>query len=329
MRYACVLLLLVACGSPSVDDIDTNAEGDVPASIFRNIGRRTVLQPQSMAQNTIDVATEDELIAALTTLPAETGDCYGKAISIVDDVQFTQTIELAQQHSGLRITSPSRARLTSTVALDRLFFVAARDVLLDGLFFDAGMSATAIVEGSDTFNSRNLTVRDCVLHADAAVSRFVVPAIGIGFGLRVERNSVTSTTAAVLLYGPVGSGASGQGADVLAAAIVDNVGFGGGIAVAVLNDSVVSRNVRIGPIVVDGSTGSGGGNMISNNYIDAAPGTGILIDNDGFNVISGNNLGGGDIDTTGSVGAGGNSIVGNVNVNTITATGTDAVTSNT
>lgn len=301
----------------------------MPSSIFRNVGRRVVLQPQSMAQNTIDVTTEDELIAALTTLPAETGDCYGKAINIVDDIQFTQAISLASQHSGLRITSPSRAKLSSTVALDRLFFVAARDILIDGLFFGEGMTATTIVEGDDSFNSRNLTIRDCVLDADAAVSALVTPSLGVGLGMRVERNSVTATTACALVYGPTGTGPALQGADVFGATIVDNTGFGGGINVAVLNNSVISRNIRIGPIVVDGSTGSGGGNMISNNDLDAGPGTGILIDNDGNNVISGNNLDGGDIDTTGSVGAGGNSIVGNVNVNTITATGTDAVTSNT
>lgn len=76
---------------------------------------RQIFQTVGTALNVIEVKTYDELVAALGRLYRR-GDelkCYGQAISIVADIQVKSSIVLnSSRYSGLRIMSPSRARIS-------------------------------------------------------------------------------------------------------------------------------------------------------------------------------------------------------------------------
>ena len=68
---------------------------------------------------------EDELFAALTSLPTTTGtgDCSGRSINLVADITLTRTISLDDQHAGLLITSASRSRVTSSSVISMITVV--------------------------------------------------------------------------------------------------------------------------------------------------------------------------------------------------------------
>ena len=120
-----IVCFLAACGPLPVDAVDETGEDDVATSIFRNNLRRVNLQPQASAQSSIDVRNEDELFAALTSLPTTTatGDCSGRAINLVADITLTRTISLDDQHAGLLITSASRSRVTSSSVISMITVV--------------------------------------------------------------------------------------------------------------------------------------------------------------------------------------------------------------
>lgn len=275
-----LLLCLAACGPSPVDDIDENAEDDMPTSIFRNVGRRTTLQPQSSAQNSIDVTTEDELRAALTSLPRGEDFCSGRSIVITADIPVRDTIVLGVQHSGITITSPGGARFLSV------------DGATDTLFAVDGDPERVTLIGF------GLTGFSALLDAgDSSLSTWFI------------LNVVDPTQAASIV----------GGAGVLTASTISGV-YLNQIAIVLSVSRVTASTVNAMPL------GDSALNTITGNIVIGGDLT--LTSGGGLNAISSNVFASGNIDT--STGIGDNAIVGNImQGGTITATGTDAVTSNT
>jgi hypothetical protein len=106
MKNAVLCLLLAACGPLPVDEDVETVEDEVATSIFRNNLRRVNLQPQALGQAVIDVSTEDEFRAALTSLPAITGNCYGRGIRVVvPEFVIRDGFTLGPQHAGISLSS--------------------------------------------------------------------------------------------------------------------------------------------------------------------------------------------------------------------------------
>lgn len=131
------LLFLAACGPLPVDDVDETGEDDVATSIFRNNLRRVNLQPQGLSQAVIDVSTEDEFRAALTSLPAITGDCYGRGIRVVvPELVIRDGFTLGAQHAGISLSSATTTKIvvSGTLSTPAIFAVGngADDVSITG-----------------------------------------------------------------------------------------------------------------------------------------------------------------------------------------------------
>lgn len=289
-------------------------------TLFPKIGARVNLQPQSMAQNTIEVRNETQLLAALGSLPGAQGNCYGKAINIVGDIVVTQSLTLSTAQAGLTITSPSRARIstltpltTSTGSLGagnswiRILLNAA-DVTIQGLSLEDDFSATNFV-----FSAGSRTVvRDVVIRA-STVTNFVNFSSGAS-GLMLENNNATppaGSTAALLSGGVVSSGR-----------IVGNIGFAGGITNADMNRSVIAGNVSLGGWTNSGSATCKNSVVCGNTFTGDITLTGGALTE--FIVISGNAMSGNDITTVAT--NGGNTITGNTNVGVLTPDAADDVT---
>jgi hypothetical protein len=137
MKNAVLCLLLAACGLLPVDEDDETVEDEVATSIFRNNLRRVNLQPQALGQAVIDVSTEDEFRAALTSLPAITGNCYGRGIRVVvPDLAIRDGFVLGAQHAGISLASAASTTITvnGTLTTAAIFDVGddADDVSISG-----------------------------------------------------------------------------------------------------------------------------------------------------------------------------------------------------
>lgn len=294
------------------------------SSIFRDVNARTNLQPQSTAQNTIQVTTVDELKAALTTLPSVngTGNCYGKAIDIVADLVFPEQVTLDRIHDGLRITSSSRSRITTTTHLSRWLKYKTRDLQVDGLFFANGFDATTIFEADEDDNSNGTTLRDHLISDSIVATSFAVLNEGGGEGMIIADNRIRSPTTLVLIS-RTGADPYIGGPYLVRANITGNDGFKGGMDIDIAKFSTIAHNVELGPLSITSASGATGNNTITGNVMEGA----ITIADDGANAIVGNAMQAHAITTNTSGGF--NTIVGNTRVSAITAAGTDAVGNNT
>lgn len=284
----------------------------MPSSVFTRPRARPPLSSVSSQQNSIDVKTEDELLAALTSLPRSDGACYGRAINIVGDITLTRPVVLASQHSGLTITSSSNSLLSTSTALDSCFNAQnAEAVTIENITLSKNISVTSFA-----ITGLRLAVQRVSVVDGATIVGLVRTLSTVSTGLRIL-SCVSRSSSAVRLI----SGASIAIADGV---ISHNINFTGGIIGVSFSSSVISNNADLG----GWTTFSGretrnctctGNTMVGNIEIRA-----ILSLN---NVVVGNAMNGFDIDT--STTGGGNTIVGNTNVGTISSAGTDAVTSNT
>lgn len=284
-------------------------------SIFTRPRARPPLAAVSSQQNMLAVSTEDELLAALTSLPRSDGACYGRGINIVGDITLTQPIKLRQQHSGLVITSSSNARLSTKTALTQAFDCAlCVNLIIERLSVDAGFSVTSFVQFA---LSSECTVRGILVGVSASLTNLVTHISGSS--LCVDGCMVSSGGPAVVLIVGAINGFMDRGI------VSNNINFSGGIATLNLRNSAVYGNIALGgwtngnqqtkDVMVTGNRFSGAITLIG-----SAAGSGNIS-------IVGNSMGNSNINTSAT--AGSNSIVGNVNVGTITNAATDAVTSNT
>lgn len=282
-------------------------------SIFTRPRARPPLAAVSSQQNMLAVSTEDELLAALTSLPRSDGACYGRGINIVGDITLTRGITLGAQHSGLLITSSSNARLsTKTAAVTPAFFVKnnANDVTIERLTLPSSFLAATFTQSSNAINTmvRNISVI-------GATSSLTVLTLGTSVGASVvdcvadlassSFASIISITAAVANVFTVSGNRQFAGTVLLSngqLGVISNNTFLGAIsAVGTVRNNVISGNTMAGNIAIQASAGN---NVISNNCMNT------------YNITT-------------NTGIGGNAIVGNTNVGTITNAATDAVTSNT
>lgn len=151
----------------------------MPASIFRSTGQRTNLQPQSSAQNFIDVHNEDELLAALTALPRGDGNCYGKGINIVADITLTRALLMsADIHDGITISTPGRARIN---AGGFAISVAAADAVIKDIWFVSPGLLTLSGERSSLSGVRLVNSLGVSIEADD-VMVFNIPKFSAGVG---------------------------------------------------------------------------------------------------------------------------------------------------
>lgn len=279
-------------------------------SIFTRPRARPPLAAVSSQQNMLAVSTEDELLAALTSLPRSDGACYGRGINIVGDITLTGSVTLGAQHSGLLITSSSNARLSTSTTLAQAFSLSAADgVTLERLTLGAGFSATSFVK----LDGDDHTIDAVGVLSGATVTNLV--RMGLATSARVLDCYSQSSSAIVLVQGP----SSGIGNCVISG----NISFTGGLRQLSMIKSIVSMNTDLG----------GWETFPARNTDDcvctgnAMAGQIAIYAGIGRNVISSNAMAGFNISTSATTGQ--NTIVGNTNVGTITNAATDAVTSNT
>lgn len=282
-------------------------------SIFTRPRARPPLAAVSSQQNMLAVSTEDELLAALTSLPRSDGACYGRAINIVADITLTRTVTLGAQHSGLLITSSSNARIsTKTVDVTPTFFVKnnANDVTVERMVLSTGFLSSVFVQSSGAINT---SVKG-------------ISVVGITFPMTVLLLGTTSGASVSDCVSDLASSSTASIISIAAAvatvfSVCGNKQFAGTVSLSNGQLGIISSNSFLGPISAVGTVRN---NVISGNTM---AGNITMQASTGNNVISGNCMNSYNITT--SAGIGGNSIVGNTNVGTITNASTDAVTSNT
>lgn len=307
------------------------------SSVFMRPRARAALAAVSSQQNFIAVATEDELLAALTVLPRSDSACYGRGINIVGDINLSQSLQLAPQHSGITITSSSTSRISSNASIGTAIIAnGCNGVTIENLVIgkigavSAGSAVSLIAVSGDGLTVRRIKISP---NSDLTHLVFFAPygstSTFTGYGTKIIECSTEDRTGSqnVSLYFQFGS------TQCLNAVISKNIGFWGGIGTppfsgviaqrAMFVESIISDNTNLGKIDMS-SIDSGGKNTITGNVMK---GNIIIWNSKDKNVISCNSMCGFSIDT--SLSNGNNSIVGNTNVGTISNAATDAVTSNT
>jgi hypothetical protein len=280
------------------------------ASVFTRPRARPPLAAVSSQQNLIAVSTENELIAALTSLPRSDGSCFGRAINVVADIYLTKTIKLSSIHSGLTITSSSNARINSSAnANTALDCALANRVTIENLTIGQNCLSTYFIYPGFYTTVRNITVFD----GSSIVGLTLLVAQQ---GLRILNCACEAASGIRLAVGPT--------TQIQDAVISGNVKFSGGIAQVSFIRSVISGNTSIGPWTTSPGRETANTSCFGNAFVGR-----IQIINALSNNVSifGNSMGGFNITTSAT--AGGNSIVGNTDVGTISNASTDAVTSNT
>jgi len=283
----------------------------MPASIFRPLGKREVLQTQGSAQNVIDVHNENEFLAALTALPNADSYCYGKSINIVSDIIATQQVTLGTQHSGLTIGTVSGARISTSSTLTSwlLLSLNTKNVTIRGLVFTANFAAINVFEVRGTTH----TIEGNTVNELATVTNFIYIQL-LASPIYVINNKIDGlTTTSILLLGGIGS--------LGGSLITGNVRFGGDMILMTANQTVFNNNVSIGGINVTFMSNATISNNVMNGAITISGGSSTRT------VISGNAMRGFAITTSASAGA--HTIFGNTNCGTITPDTTDAVGLNT
>lgn len=284
------------------------------SSIFTRPRARPPLAAVSSQQNLIAVSTEDELLAALTSLPRSDGACYGRGINIVGDITLSRKIVLSRQHSGITITSSSKARMATSKPLDAAIEIICPNVTVDSIFLGNGFSATSfIVFGYDPIlgiTADDSRISNNEIQDNAVVSSFVNSSL-VSVFCDISGNKVSQLgPSCVLLSGVFG---------VVGSVIGRNINFFGGISSRV-ERSTICHNSQIGTMSFSGGFGTCvNGNNLTGNIVLSA--------NCSRYSIVGNHMYSNNIDTSASLGQ--NSIVANVDTGTITNAATDAVTSNT
>lgn len=304
----------------------------MPASIFRTTGRRTNLQPQSSAQNFIDVHNEDELLAALTALPRGDGNCYGKGINIVADITLTRALLMsADIHDGITISTPGRARIN---AGGFAISVAAADAVIKDIWFVSPGLLTLSGERSSLSGVRLTNSLGVLIEADDIIV-FNIPkfSAGVGATAAFTVKSFNVSIRDIRIY-------EGTAAFTSDLDLVDGAGkvffrdvqsfTGSGVLVSSsglpvseiwIIDCIASGHGAVDDITISGQLWVVRGNRLnSSSIIRATAVTG------GSSVIAGNLLVGSIITNAGS---GYNTITGNVNVGTLTTDLFDAVGLNT
>jgi hypothetical protein len=283
------------------------------SGIFTRPRARPPLAAVSSQQNMLAVSTEDELLAALTSLPRSDGACYGRAINIIADITLTRSITLGAQHSGLLITSSSNARLVTSSVLTAAFVVNGDDVTIEKMRLSDGFSAT-------TF-ARPVGDRASIVGISLDSSSSVLMLVDASGNCKdiIIRGNRAFPLSGNLVGATTGSGSVTRGV------ISENFDFSGGISSTALIQSNVSANMSFGGWSDAGSSLGSILSMVAGNYLTNS----ITITNpaSGYCSIIGNGMNGAGINTSATFGS--NSIVGNTNVGTITNASTDAVTSNT
>lgn len=297
------------------------------SSIFTRPRARPPLAAVSSQQNLIAVSTEDELLAALTSLPRSDGSCYGRGISIVGDITLKRPVVLGAQHKGLTISSPTLCRINTATSLDYAFnSFASSDILVKNISLGSTFSADTFI-----FLSNRASIESIVVYPGATLDSLV--AID-GYTVLSIRQCSCKDVASVSGIKLIKAAATGSGAQV-DGIVEDNDNFTGGLPSVSFVNSMLCKNKNLGVWQDDtGSYPTENTMCFANTFVKAQEsdpfGDGnITLSNASSlnNAIYGNCLNGCNINTSGS--AGGNTIVGNTNVGVITPAGTDAVTSNT
>ncbi len=310
------LVAVVACSSVACGPVE---EADVVDSVFPARRRvRPAVAPLASTANAIEVATADELFAALTSLPRADGACYGRSIVVVADLQFTSPVVLDAQHAGLTITSPSFAVISAPATASPWMTIDTADVTVDSLTLGADFEAPTAFS-STTTNAKNLRISGLVIASGSGVTLLLNPSTGIGGGLKILDNRVSSTSMTVALINNSTDGDIDQGD------IRGNVNFTGANALGAFSRSVLANNIRLGQWATVFSTGATGRSTYSANVMEGD----ILLNDDGANAVVGNTMNGNDINTTGAAGAADNTVVANTTVGVITVNAGDVSASNT
>jgi len=304
MKNIALCLVLAACGPLPVAEDDETVEDEVATSIFRNNLRRVNLQPQALGQAVIDVSTEDEFRAALTSLPAVTGDCYGRGIRVVvPTLVVTDGFTLGVQHAGLSIKSSTTTTIsvasTATPTTSAFFVVpfGADEVKISGFSWTSTPINTLVNDAS-----RLLDVSGC--SSDDA-STFL---LAVSNGAQSSSAVVNANRTEGNLFTTSGTGLFSR---TMATSNLSS-GF-----TATVSNSTINGNVFTGNLGVTGDT-----NMFVGNRA-----TGTITFTGQYNVINGNHCGGGTINT--ATGGGLNAVVGNTGVSSLVNDITDAVGLNT
>lgn len=296
-------------------------------TLFPKMGARVNLQPQSMAQNFIEVRNETQLRAALGSLPGAQGNCYGKGISIVAPITLTAPLVLAATlNDGLTITCPGQALLD---AAGFSFNFAAQDIVFKNVN----------VSNADTFtlSSSFFTIENC---AFTDFDGFLIS--GTDGELRNLSLSSGSASAAIAITGshinvdqivitdgedrpPFSSIVSMDDSSYNIFSRIDSNNSTVSVFVDFPGDAAPSDHIWLRDCMVQTATVE----QLGQSWIVSGNEVGDITANSssGSSVYGGNFFPfGGTIDT--SAGAGSNTIFGNVNV-TVVSHGTDQVGLNT
>lgn len=301
----------------------------MPSSVFTRPRARPALAAISSQQNRIDVATEDELLAALTSLPRYDGSCYGKAVNIVRDIKLTRTVELTLIHSGITITSSSKSKINSDSSVESAFSIGFKEycynVTIDGLTIGDGFLSKYFLRYFDIRSIATIKNISIPVFSTAPTIEALV-AFSEGVKLRVESCVDDWGIKIITPYYPLNPSVS----VLFDSQIISNSGFENGISGCALNNVVVSGNMYLGGW--DSLSSSTSFTRSENVCFSGNTLWGSIIVRNPFSKnisIVGNSFIASPLSIDTSATAGSNSIVGNTNVGTITNAATDAVTSNT
>lgn len=310
-----VVSVLAGCGDLNFE-AHTTEGGGLEMSIFRNT-RRAIQPPQAQSVQAFHVATEDELLNALTAAPRN-GSSYGRSIVVVDDITLSRTITLvAGDHDGLTITSFGRGRLSTSSTLTSGFDIRASSVLISNLHLSSDFSATNafLITGALGATGLNVTISQIDIGDDAAITNLVN--ISEARGTTITGCSSVSGDGIALFTTDTGATTR-----VTRAVIVDNSGFDGPVS-ARMTASIISGNMGLGE---NGPTSltltNSSNNIIMGNRL--ANGLVITGATSARNVVSGNTFVGSPVTT--NAGGGNGTITGNTGISVLTAAGTDNTT---
>lgn len=299
-------------------------------TIFSRPRARPPLTAVSSQQNNVDVATENELLNALTSIPRSEKSCYGKSISIVDDIAISEKIFLYPQHSGLQIRSPSRSKISTKKFLSSIFECAADNVSIDGIYLNEGCNCSSLITSpteTETYGKGvGLTVKNVSIGKNATISNLIF--VYEGFArINVSNNDVDSQDIDDPLIVNLVS-TTNPGVYVEKCNFNSNYGFFGGISgvnmvqCSVYGNqigSIVISNIPNPPLLVRSFK-----NRIFGNIIDELITIGSASTSGSYNnLIIGNHV----LSEINTLYGSDNSIVGNY-VPTINNSPSDAVTSN-
>lgn len=296
-------------------------------TIFNRPRARPPLAAVSSQQNLIAVSTEDELLAALTSLPRSDGACYGRGVNIVGDITLKNRVSLSSIHNGILITSSSKARISTASQLQSCFDVDGNDITIENLVAAKHCDSFSFVR---IINASGLSVRNNVVALSSPLSALVSFSQDQSFAYSVSiENNKASETISIAATCSIIKGISIPAlyGYLFNSSISQNANFRGFVGYVGFDNCSISNNQNIGSMF--DTTGLTGTYFIKTRITGNSITSSVLIQSpySELNCIIGNAINAASIDT--SFSAGRNTIIGNVGTTAISPAFTDAVTSNT